>query len=162
MKRFLLTFSLGVLTGGGLVFYIWQPTGRGTLEQAQAELAQGAAAVRSKVQNTFSNLSAEAIREELTASGLVVREKARKIGQAILDATANARITATIKAKLLAEPNLPGMRINVDTAGGLVTLSGTADTPDQIARAIRLALETDGVTKVVSTIQLHPNNPPAK
>ncbi len=84
----------------------------------------------------------------------MIREKAREAGNAISDATANARITAAIKAKLFAEPGVSALSINVDTNDGLVTLSGTVSSHEQIAKAIKIAMETDGVTKVISTLQV--------
>src|SRR5207247_892601 len=96
------------------------------------------------------------IKEELARTSMVVREKAKSVGAAISDATANTRTTAAIKAKLLAEPGLSSLNINVDTSDGLVTLSGTVSSHEQIAKAVRLALDTDGVVKVVSTLQIKP------
>ncbi|HXG47641.1 MAG TPA: BON domain-containing protein, partial [Methylomirabilota bacterium] len=75
------------------------------------------------------------------------------------DAAANARITAAIKGKYLREAGLAALNINVDTTDGLVTLSGTASSSEEIARATQLALETDGVHKVISTIQLKSRSP---
>jgi hyperosmotically inducible protein len=83
-----------------------------------------------------------------------VREKAKRAGAAVADAATNARITATIKTKLLTEPGLSGLSINVDTTDGFVTLSGTVSSPEQVARAVKIALETEGVYKVASTLQV--------
>ncbi|MCI0745628.1 MAG: BON domain-containing protein, partial [Verrucomicrobia subdivision 3 bacterium] len=64
--------------------------------------------------------------------------------------------TAVIKGKLLKEPGLSSLSINVDTTDGLVTLSGTVPSHEEVAKAVRLAMETEGVTKVVSTLQVKP------
>jgi osmotically-inducible protein OsmY len=37
-----------------------------------------------------------------------------------------------------------------------VTLSGRVESHDQVAKAVKLALETDGVHKVISTLQVNP------
>jgi osmotically-inducible protein OsmY len=50
------------------------------------------------------------------------------------------------------------LSISVDTTDGLVTLSGTARSHDEVAKAVRLALETEGVRKVVSTLQVRAAN----
>ena len=76
---------------------------------------------------------------------------------AITDATANARITGTIKTKLIEEPGLSALKIDVDTTDGVVTLSGTVASYDEIAKAMRLAWETEGVHKVVSSLQVKPD-----
>jgi hyperosmotically inducible protein len=85
---------------------------------------------------------------------MIVREKAKSAGQSIAGATANARITASIKTKLISEPGLSAFAINVDTTDGLVSLSGKVDSYDHVARAVKLALETEGVHKVISTLQV--------
>ena len=85
---------------------------------------------------------------------MVVREKARTAGHSIADAAANARVTAAVKGRLVAEPGLSAFSINVDTTDGLVTLSGKVSSHDQVGRAVKLALDTDGVRKVVSTLQV--------
>jgi osmotically-inducible protein OsmY len=43
----------------------------------------------------------------------------------------------------------------------VVTLSGTAPSPDAISHAMLLAMETDGVREVISTIQVKPPAKPA-
>lgn len=100
------------------------------------------------------NFDSEKIKEELAHTGQVIREKARVAGAAIADTAANARITATIKGKLIKESNLAAFKIDVDTNDGVVTLSGTVNSSEEIAQAMRLAFETEGVHKVVSSLQV--------
>jgi hyperosmotically inducible protein len=73
-------------------------------------------------------------------TGQVIREKAREAGAAVADATANARTTAAIKAKLLKEESLASLKIDVDTTDGVVTLSGTVASYDDIAKAVNIAM----------------------
>ena len=77
----------------------------------------------------------------------------------IADATADARMTAAIKGKLVATRDLSALSISVNTTGGVVTLSGTVPAPEDISKAMLLAMDTDGVTEVISTLQV---KPPAK
>ena len=95
---------------------------------------------------TFS-LSPSDIKEELERTGKVVRKKAEGVGTVIADATADARITGTIKAKLVKNPNLSALRISVNTTDGVVTLSGSVSSPDEISQALKLALDTEGVPR---------------
>jgi osmotically-inducible protein OsmY len=44
--------------------------------------------------------------------------------------------------------------INVDTVGSVVTLTGIVGSNLERERAVRLASETDGVTKVVDKLEL--------
>ncbi|MGQ0697695.1 MAG: BON domain-containing protein [Panacagrimonas sp.] len=62
--------------------------------------------------------------------------------------TKDAAITATVKTKLLADRDIAGMKIDVDTRDKIVTLSGIVATPTQMARAATLASGVDGVTSV--------------
>ena len=57
-------------------------------------------------------------------------------------------LTASVKGKLLANPDVAGLRIDVDTRDGIVTLTGTVSTPAEKAEALRIARETDGVKNV--------------
>jgi len=100
------------------------------------------------------SLSNPEIKDELERSGKVVRKKAEQVGAAIADATADARITATIKAKLVKDQALSALRISVNTTAGVVTLSGSAAGTDEIKEAMKLAYDTEGVREVISTLQV--------
>jgi hyperosmotically inducible protein len=65
-------------------------------------------------------------------------------GQAIDD----AGITAKVKAALLAEKGVSGTDINVETAKGIVTLTGRVRDQSQVDRAAQVAREVDGVSTV--------------
>ena len=154
MKRMLFCFLLGIGTGGGGFWYLQQEAGKARLEQARSQVITNAQKVAATIKDKINEWSVEAIQQEMARSSMVVREKATAAGQSIAGAAANARVTATIKAKLVAEPGLPAFNINVDTTDGLVTLSGKVGAHEQIAKAVKLALETEGVHKVVSTLQV--------
>jgi osmotically-inducible protein OsmY len=156
MKRLLFGFLVGVFTGAGGYWYLQQDEGKAKLEQAKAEVASGAEKVVTSIQDSLQDISVEAIKEELAKTSMIVREKAQAAGASIAGATANTRITASIKSKLLANPELSGLGINVNTTDGLVTLSGKAKSHEQIAEAVKIAYDTEGVTKVISTIQPEP------
>lgn len=69
---------------------------------------------------------------------------ANKAGVAIDD----AEITAKIKAAIFAEPGLKTLQISVDTIKGVVTLSGSVDTPSNSDRSKALAGAVMGVKEV--------------
>lgn len=152
----LFCFLLGLGTGAGGYWYLQQDAGKARLEQVRYQVVSNAEMVASTIKDKVSNLSVEDIKDEMSRSSMVVREKAKGAGQSIADAATNARITAAIKGKLVAESGIPSFSINVDTTGGLVTLSGNVESHGQVAKAVKLALETDGVHKVVSTLQVVP------
>jgi len=65
-------------------------------------------------------------------------------------------ITASVKTKLLADPFSPGIKIDVDTAQSVVTLSGSVRTSDEKVRAEQIAKETKGVSSVVNDLKIVP------
>jgi len=111
-------------------------------------------AVRDKLHDL--NFSTDDLKEELSRTGQVVREKAKQLGAKVADATADARVTAAIKGKLLTDSTLSALSISVSTTGGVVTLSGSVKSHEEIKKAMELALATDGCDKVVSTLQVKP------
>jgi hyperosmotically inducible protein len=97
-------------------------------------------------------LSGDEIRADLNKSGRVVREKTVAAGNKMATGIDNARITTSVKAKYAADRMVSALTIDADTNNGVVTLKGTANSTEAIARAIELALETDGVHQVVSLL----------
>ena len=154
MKNTLISFLIGVLVGVAGHWYFTQPDAKAAVAEAQDSVRGNASSIGKSLKETFDP---DKIKDELARTGIVIREKAGKTGDAIADAAANARTTATIKAKLLKESSLASLTIHVDTADGLVTLSGTVSSPEAISKAIELALETEGVQRVISTLQVKPN-----
>jgi osmotically-inducible protein OsmY len=77
-------------------------------------------------------------------------EAADNTGEIITDAA----ITSTVKTKLLGDTTTPGLKIDVDTANGVVTLSGTVANAAEKSRALELARETNGVKSVVDKIKV--------
>ena len=147
-------FVSGVATGAVGYWYFDEGPGLRHLGLARDRVVQEAGRAADNLKDRFSGFSTNDIREEFARTGTVVREKAQAAGQAIGDAAASARVTAAVKAKLLAEPGLFSLQIHVVTSDGLVTLAGQVATLDQLSRAVKLAMETDGVVKVISTLQV--------
>lgn len=67
-----------------------------------------------------------------------------KAGEVIEDGV----ITTKVKTALLADPDVKGLAIDVDTKNGVVTLKGTADKAVNMDRAMRIARDTGGVKSV--------------
>mgnify|MGYP001213370250 CR=1 FL=1 len=68
----------------------------------------------------------------------------------------DSALLAKVKTRLLANINLPGTRIEVDTQQGHVTLSGEVDHRDQQELAYYTTLNTQGVRSVESTLNVTP------
>jgi osmotically-inducible protein OsmY len=95
-------------------------------------------------------LSPENIKEELKATGRVVRSQARVVGQRMDD----ARIIAVIKGKYVMDKNLSVLAITVNCRDGRVTLTGSVTAEENIGRAVSLALQTGGVQHVESLLMV--------
>lgn len=78
----------------------------------------------------------------------------KTVGETIDDAT----ITTRVKTALLNDPDVGGLRIDVDTTMGVVTLNGVVKSKDEEAKAIALARKIGGVKDVKSTLHVNPNN----
>lgn len=68
------------------------------------------------------------------------------------DAIGDAAITAKVKTALLADPDVKGLQIEVDTKNGAVLLTGTADNESNVAKATTLAQGIDGVKSVENKV----------
>ncbi len=66
----------------------------------------------------------------------------------------DAKITASVKSKLVADKAANLTRVDVDTNNGVVSLNGIVETPQQKVRAEQLAREASGVQRVVNNLQV--------
>lgn len=82
------------------------------------------------------------------------QKKAGETADNIGDATKDAALTAAVKSKFLADTKISGLKIDVDTRLGIVTLNGTVPTAAEKQRAVAVAKETDGVKKVVDNLKV--------
>src|SRR5438552_14744090 len=162
--KMLITLLVGFVIGAAAVWFYHTNQGKTTVRAAGEQIENGAKSARDAVQEKLRvlDLRPEDIKDDLARGGQIVRRKAREAGKAIADATADARVTATIKAKLLANRDLSALSISVNTTEGVVTLSGAVASPEDISKAMLLAMETDGVREVVSTLQVKTKNGKAR
>jgi len=98
-------------------------------------------------------------------TGVIDRERAREVGAEIGEKTAvaarkvreqasDAGITAKITAKMALDDLVKARHIDVSTDGTTVTLSGTTESVREHDRAVALARETDGVTRVIDRLEV--------
>ena len=69
-------------------------------------------------------------------------------------AVSDADITTAVKTKLLADKTVGGLKIDVDTNKGVVTLTGPVDTPVERSHAVNIARHTHGVKHVVDKLTI--------
>jgi osmotically-inducible protein OsmY len=103
--------------------------------------------------NTPNYSQLRAVLVLLTLMGpLLLAACGKSVGETIDDAT----ITAQVKTALLNDKDVAGLRIDVDTFRGVVTLSGAVKTAAERDKAIAIAKKIDGVIDVKSTLQILP------
>jgi osmotically-inducible protein OsmY len=104
-------------------------------------------------------LSTADIEADVMANREIVRT--RTDGTAPTGKVDKGNIEKAIKGRLHSDPMFSDLKFDVNAnAKGEVELEGKARTTDQIAHAMAVALDTDGVAKVTSKIKLDPNAGP--
>ena len=77
-------------------------------------------------------------------------------GKTVGDTIDDATISTRVKTALLNDPVVGGLRIDVDTFKGVVTLSGRVRAKEDEVKAIELARKVGGVADVKSSLQIQP------
>jgi hyperosmotically inducible periplasmic protein len=72
----------------------------------------------------------------------------RTSSESLGDKMSDASLTATVKSKLLADPDTSGLRIDVDTKDKVVTLTGKVKSQAEKGQAVQIARNTEGVKGV--------------
>ena len=84
------------------------------------------------------------------AGGYALGKDERPAKQVVDDGT----ITASIKTRLLADKYVKGLRIDVDTYDGVVTLHGNVNSYVERTQAEKIALDIVGVKRVDNKIEV--------
>ena len=87
--------------------------------------------------------------------GAQLGERAAIAADKVKDAAHDATITTKIKAKMTLDDSIKARSIDVSTDGSTVTLDGTVGSVAEHDRALALARETDGVTRVIDRLKVH-------
>ena len=88
-------------------------------------------------------------------------QKAKQTTAKATQVVEDPAITAAVKTKLLADTTVSGLKIDVDTKNGVVTLNGSADTRAEAQQAVKLAKATTGVKRVVNKLTVTSAGKPA-
>ncbi|MES2125770.1 MAG: BON domain-containing protein [Pseudomonadota bacterium] len=102
-----------------------------------------------KADHTRAVADAKADRQ---ANDTSLATKAADASSAAGDAVADSTITTKVKADIFKEPELKSMSIHVETDKGVVKLSGFVAKAADADRAVEVARNVKGVTKVESTL----------
>ena len=169
MRVFFNGLILGIIFGVAAYWYFQKkahehPEAQQRFEQAASQTADNASATAHNISDALRakldtlDLNTDQIKDELAKTGQVVRRKAQDIGQTAVNAASDARAVAEIKAKFAMDSSLSAWKISVSCSDGHVKLSGTVSSPEDIGKAVALALEAGGVRDVTSTIKVQPNS----
>ena len=82
------------------------------------------------------------------------KDKTKAAANQTGEVVGDAAITSAVKSKLLADKATGGLKIDVDTNDGVVTLSGTVHSAAERNEAVRLARTTKGVKTVSNKLVL--------
>jgi hyperosmotically inducible protein len=88
--------------------------------------------------------------QKMDQAAATVKEKTEQAG----DKLGDAAITAKVKTALIGEPGLKALKIDVDTANGVVTLTGSVDSPQNLDRATQVAQAVEGVKSVDNRLNI--------
>jgi osmotically-inducible protein OsmY len=80
--------------------------------------------------------------------------KAADVATKVEEGVAESAITAKIKSKMVLDDLVKARTIGVSTTGSVVTLTGTVGSAAERDRAVRLAKETNGITRVVDKMEI--------
>ncbi|HEY1661271.1 MAG TPA: BON domain-containing protein [Verrucomicrobiae bacterium] len=168
MRAFFNGLILGIIIGALAYWFIEKkarehPGAEQHFQQAAAQTGNSAVTTAENATDALKakldtlDLHGDEIRGELEHTGEVIRHKAHDIGAEAVTAASDARAVTEIKAKYAMDSTLSVWKISVSCSQGHVTLSGTVSSPEDIGKAVALALDADGVRDVTSTIQVKPS-----
>lgn len=85
-------------------------------------------------------------------AGAEIGEKTAMAAARVSDSLEEGSLTAKIKAKMVLDDLVKARAIDVSTEDTVVTVAGTVHSQQERDRAVALAKETDGVTKVIDQL----------
>ena len=106
------------------------------------------------VVGTSGEAAARDVQATARAASATAREKTSQAADATMRAIEDGRVTAKIKAKMALDESVKALDLNVDTKDSVVTVTGEVRSEAERQRALALARETAGVTKVVDHLKI--------
>ena len=101
-----------------------------------------------------TGLAADAAKREAGKLAGRAADKASAAAGSLGDTVTDGTLTAKIKSKMALDDHVQARDINVDTVDGVATLSGVVASGDERKRAVQLARDTEGITRVVDKLEI--------
>ena len=117
--------------------------GEAAMKETKAAVEEAGGAIRE---------AGEEAKESAKRAGKDLGAAAEKAGDTAKRKIEDAAVTASVKARLIADPDVKAVSIDVDTVAGRVTLRGTAKSAAQRDAAERIARGAEGVVSVDNRI----------
>jgi BON domain len=108
----------------------------------------GRAVVQAPAVGTTGQVDASRARDVGAKVGETAADAANRAGELLSDGS----LTAKIKSKMTLDDSVQGRSIDVSTTNHVVTLKGTARSQAEHDRAVQLARETSGVSRVIDNL----------
>jgi hyperosmotically inducible protein len=96
----------------------------------------------------------DSFKDDVQGAAHDVKVKTEKVADKTGEVIADAAITSEVKTQFLARPGVPGLKIDVDTKDGVVTLSGTVKNSAEATKAVSIARKSKGVKRVVNHLHV--------
>ncbi len=139
-----------VIVAAGMFFLGWN-FGDRTVEVDDTGRAVGTAG-REAAEDTRQ--AADRAAEKGREVGAEVGERVGAAADTASRALADGALTAKIKSKMALDDTVKALNLDVDTRGGVVTVKGYVRSDAERERALQLARETEGVTRVVDGLRV--------
>lgn len=134
------------------------------LDQAGEQVERGLDQAGEQLERAGDQVArgAEQVAEGAEQVGAAIERGAAQVEAEVGPVLDDAAITARVKAKLIADPEINSFHIDVDTVDGRVALNGKVSSAEQRSEAEDLARGTQGVRQVVNLIQIAGQDVPLK
>jgi hypothetical protein len=144
MKVFL-AFLLGAILAISVVWFLSDSDAREKAAEAGDDIGDKMNEAGREIRDAVGDVDTDEVRKDVKDAGRQVMDKTREV---VSDVT----ITASIKSKFAASPEVSALSIDVDTTDGRVTLSGKVNSAEEVNRAVEIASTVEGVRQVISTL----------
>jgi osmotically-inducible protein OsmY len=121
---------------------------------AYAYWSDNGAALREKAVDLAKEVAKREAGEIASKAADTASDAAGKLGDKLGDRVTDASLTAKIKSKMALDDHVKARAINVDIAGSVATLTGEVASADERKRALQLARDTEGITRVVDKLEV--------